>query len=261
MNDSVKIISGWTNSGGSTEALINLTNGLNSLGYNTTFFGPHSYHLDKCQSGLFNEMSLNNEDILITHFINFGDRKPPNKKIILSCHEKNIFPLQTIYNYWDIAVFLNEEQRNYHKYTKKHVIIPNLKQRFNRIDKHDKNMIAGIVGNIDPNKQIHISIERALKDGCEKVYIFGEVRDHGYFNTAIKPFLNDRVIYKGYIYNKQDMYDSIGRVYHSSISECASLVKDECYSTGTKFFGNDATNSEVSTLSNKEILDMWIKLF
>ena len=261
MSDNIKILSGWSASGGSTEAFINLTNGLNSVGYNTIFYGPHSYHLDKCKAGLFNEMSLNNEDILICHFINFGEQKLPNKKIILSCHEKNLFPLQMIHNYWDIAVFLNEAQRDYHKYTKKHVIIPNLKQTFNKIDKSDKDMIAGIVGNIDANKQIHISIGRALKDSCEKVYIFGEVRDPNYFNTFVKPLLSDKVIHKGYIQDKQEMYNSIGRVYNSSISEVASLTKDECYSTGTKFFGNDATSPEVSTLTNKEILELWIKLF
>jgi hypothetical protein len=57
--------------------------------------------------------------------------------------------------------------------------------------------------------------------------------------------------------NKQKMYESVERVYHSSISEVACLIKDECYQTGTLFFGNSATTPEVSTLSNTEILGLW----
>jgi hypothetical protein len=56
------------------------------------------------------------------------------------------------------------------------------------------------------------------------------------------------------------MYDMIGRVYHSSISEVATLVKDECATTNTKFFGNEATYAPVSTLTNEEIMNKWIKL-
>lgn len=44
----INIISNWTNAGGSTVALINLTNALNALGYPTAFYGPHSWHKDKC---------------------------------------------------------------------------------------------------------------------------------------------------------------------------------------------------------------------
>jgi hypothetical protein len=64
----------------------------------------------------------------------------------------------------------------------------------------------------------------------------------------------------GFVNNKQSIYDMIGRVYHSSISEVATLVKDECYITGTKFFGNEATDTPVSTLTNQEIINEWIKL-
>jgi hypothetical protein len=40
----IKIISGWSNKGGSTIALIALTNALNAEGYETTFYGPHDWH-------------------------------------------------------------------------------------------------------------------------------------------------------------------------------------------------------------------------
>jgi len=53
------------------------------------------------------------------------------------------------------------------------------------------------------------------------------------------------------------MYNSIGRVYHSSNGEVACLVKDECHYTNTKFFGNEQTTHEVSTLNNDEIFLLW----
>jgi hypothetical protein len=56
------------------------------------------------------------------------------------------------------------------------------------------------------------------------------------------------------------MYNSIGRVYHSSKGEVACLVKDECDLTNTKFFGNEETENEVSKLSNIEIVDAWKKI-
>jgi hypothetical protein len=61
----------------------------------------------------------------------------------------------------------------------------------------------------------------------------------------------------GHMTNKQDMYNSIGRVYHSSKGEVACLVKDECYLTATKFFGNQETENEVSKLNNEEIFKLW----
>jgi hypothetical protein len=73
--------------------------------------------------------------------------------------------------------------------------------------------------------------------------------------------LSDNIELVGFSTDKQSIYDSIGRVYHSSKGEVACLVKDECWLTNTKFFGNEETNNEVSTLSNDEIFDLWIKLF
>jgi hypothetical protein len=57
------------------------------------------------------------------------------------------------------------------------------------------------------------------------------------------------------------MYDMIGRVYQSSLSECASLVKDECFITQTEFYGNQNINHDTTNLNNNEILNKWIKLF
>jgi hypothetical protein len=46
----------------------------------------------------------------------------------------------------------------------------------------------------------------------------------------------------------------------SSDLEVACLVKDECYLTNTKFFGNEETENEISTLTNDEIIELWKKV-
>ena len=69
--------------------------------------------------------------------------------------------------------------------------------------------------------------------------------------------MNEKIEHVGHVTDKQKMYNSIGRVYHSSKGEVACLVKDECYSTNTKFYGNSETENEVSKLTNEEILTLW----
>jgi hypothetical protein len=69
--------------------------------------------------------------------------------------------------------------------------------------------------------------------------------------------VDTKIILMGHSTDKQKMYDSVGRVYHSSKGEVACLVKDECYLTNTKFFGNEETENKVSKLNNDEILKLW----
>jgi hypothetical protein len=257
----IKIVSGYTNKGGSTMAFINLTNMLNKNGYDCTLYGPHNWHLNKCKSKLSSDLIINENDILLTHFISLPER-PRAKKVILSCHEKNLYEVGSIKQHWDSVVFINESHREYHKqYNGQYTIIPNLKEDLKSINKSEKDMIAGIIGSIDENKQVHVSIQRAIDDGCEKIYIFGSISDNVYYEKYVKNLIKDNVIFYGQHENKQEMYNMIGRVYHSSVSEVACLVKDECYLTNTKFFGTDSTKNEVSTLTNEEVINKWIKLF
>ena len=72
----IKIASGWSNRGGSTVALIKLTNHLNQSGYDTTFYGPHDWHLPQCKSDKIQNLKVESRDILITHFLNLNQRPP-----------------------------------------------------------------------------------------------------------------------------------------------------------------------------------------
>ena len=90
MQGKIKLVSGWSNPGGSTIHHISLTNLLNANGYDCTFYGPHDWHLDKCKSDKTSNLKLESDDVIIVHFLTFNSR-PNVKQVILSCHEKNIF--------------------------------------------------------------------------------------------------------------------------------------------------------------------------
>jgi hypothetical protein len=208
------------------------------------------------------DLVYDEDDIIITHFLDLKER-PNVKKVILSCHEKWWFPVGKIKQHWDTVVFLHDQHRTFHNdYKGEYTIIPNLKENLKISDKTNVKNIAGIIGTIEDRKQTHVSIQRSLKDKCEKIYLFGHIGDEKYFNDYVKPLMiPNRVILFGHTTDKQEMYDMIGKVYHSSKGEVACLVKDECYLTNTEFYGNEETENEVSKLTNEEVLVLWKKLF
>jgi hypothetical protein len=256
----IKFVTGWSNKGGSTIVFIRLVNELNKMGIDSILYGPHQWHLDKCKSGILdNSLTIDEDDILVTHFLQLPNR-PNCKKVILACHEKNLFEVGKIKQYWDEVIFLNKRHRDYHsEYNGEFSIIPNLKENLIHRDKKGLEKIAGVIGSFDENKQTHISIQRALSDGCEQVYLFGEAGGE-YYEKYVKNLLGDNVIIKGFTNDKQGMYDSIGCVYHSSKSEVACLVKDECETTGVVFNGNEATDNPPVLETNDEIINKWIEL-
>ena len=256
----IKIITGWSNKGGSTFALINLCNYLNEDGYECIMYGPHEWHLDKCNSGLLKDFVPEKSDTVIMHFLNLP-KKLPVKRTILSCHEKDLYEVGKIPQTWDEAVFINDKHKRYHsEYNGKFTIIPNFTEELEKKEKSEDILkVAGIIGSFDPNKQTHLSIERALK---EEVILFGNVSDETYYNEFVKPLIDkhDEVVESGFVADKQAIYDQVGAVFHSSKSEVASLVKDECRSTGTKFCGNFATSHDSPDMTFDEILDAWIEI-
>lgn len=260
----IKVLTGYSERGGSTVALSNLVNFFNENGYEAKMFGPHDYHLSLCEGGKLTQEVFDNitqDDVVITHFLKLPSR-PNAKKVMLACHEKWWFDVANVSQYWDAVIFLHEEHQKYHgKYKGDYHIIPNLKDVLIKREKEDLDKVAGIVGSIEDRKQTHISIQRALKDKCDKIYLFGKVGEQAYYDAFVKPLTAlPKIIEYGHADNKQAMYDMVGRVYHSSKGEVACLVKDECWSTGTKFFGNEETLHKVSELTNDEILQEWVKV-
>jgi len=257
----IKIISGWSNPGGSTTAFINLTNAFNAYGYDTSFYGPHEYHLPKCKSGLLKDFVPTPKDIVIVHFLDVP--KLNVKKQIFSCHETDVFPLTAR----DMSVYskihyVSRWQQEWHKNKKSYFILPNILEDL-KPNKKPKEKIGGVIGSVDKNKQTHVCIQKALEDGCSVVKLFGNVNDLEYYNAWVKCYIEDKVNYGnielvGHVEDKQSMYDSITDVYQYSIRETWSYVKGECQLTNTKYHSNEATNY-FWKLDNKEIVERWIK--
>jgi len=256
----VSIVSGWSNPGGSTTSFINLCNLFNERGIDCTFYGPHMWHLDQCKSGLLNEGDFNEESVLIVHFMNL-DRNLKVKRVILSCHEKDIFPLKNIpHDHFDKIQFITKEQKEWHGIDHPSVIIPNVYDNLTSKWPKEETKAAGVIGTVDPNKNTHVSIQRALDDGYKEVHLYGQIVDNDYFDGQIKPLLSESVIFHGHERDKQKMYDSIDAAYLSSNSEVAPLVKGECALTSTKFMGNENTQGGEDTIvGNDKIFDMWME--
>jgi len=253
----IKILSGWSNPGGSTTSWINLTNELNRVGYPTCLYGPHNYHIDKCKSNFLACLKINNEDRIIIHFL-----KPQTiicKKYIFSSHEQNIFPISNInYKICDKIHYVSQWQKEYHNIDHPYFIIPNIVENLKISNKPDK--IFGIIGSIDRNKNVHKSIERAINDGAKKILIYGMVTDQKYFMEEIQPIIKKygNIEMKGFCNDKQKMYDSISRVYQDSEMESWGYIRAECIKTGTEFYGNKTTE-KIDIWNTDKIIEGWLK--
>ena len=258
----VKILTGYSGNGGSTHSFINLTNLLNDNGYDCTLYGGHKYHLDKCKSGTFLQLDLSPDDILICHFLPNIQNRLTVKKMILSLHEKALFPLkERTYQIYDKIQYLNEDQRLWHGVDHPYFICPNVHTPLVKKEKTFSN-VAGIIGTIDHNKQTHVSIQRAIDDGMDVINVYGVVTDEPYYMKYVLPLCKQygyKICMPGFVEDKQLMYDSISDVYMSSLSENQSYVADECFMTGTRFHGNDAVKPVTEIKDNKYVLETWVK--
>lgn len=261
----VKIISGWSNPGGSTTAFINLCNLFNLNGIDCTFYGPHEWHLDKCQASTFDPDPFNDnaECVLISHFCQIPEQTNLLEnnwtKHILSCHETHLFPLsQMELDQYDLIHYVSNSQRKWHAVNHPYKIIPNVLSELEDTGKNPE--VAGVIGSIDPHKQVHTSVERALKDGYKKVLVYGNPTDIEYLRKFKSVLTQPGVEAVGYEDDKQKMYDSVGEVYHSSVRETFNYIKAECQMTGTKYNGLDSAESHADYWDNERILEAWISL-
>lgn len=259
----IKIISAHSSYGGSTTAFINLTNLFNKNGIECKFYGPHDWHLSKCNSGRLLEYRPEPNDSVIVHYMNLAERIP-SKRVILSVHEQNIFPLQNVnLAAYDKIHYVSNHQLDYHKVEKDYFILPNVMDELKRNPK-PSTKVAGIIGTIDPNKNVHVSIANALKAGFQKIKIYGNIGDQAYYRIKVEPYVkayNNIVSLEGFCEDKQAMYDSITDVFFSSEMECLPYVIGECRMTGTALHtikGKNYVNGNYE-LDNNKILEVWKK--
>ena len=255
----IKIISGWSNPGGSTTAHINLCNAFNARGYDCTFYGPHDFHLDKCKAKKLSEFSSLSNDCIIAHFIDVDRIKTKCLKMVYSCHEKDVHPMSKVnYSQYDKIHYVSEPQRLWHNIDHPFFVSGNILDDL-MCTYPKKREAVGIIGSIDYNKQTHKSIQRALTGGHKEIFLFGDITDKPYFEQFVKPLLSDKVKHVGFAKNKQMMYDHITDVYQDSISETWGYVKAECILTGTRFHGSSATDNNFDRLfTNDEIVKKWL---
>lgn len=268
MSLDVAIITGWSNIGGSTESFVNLTNALNNEGIDTKLFGPHKWHLDKCNGGLLDDFTKQSTKNIIWHFLGMPIEiekaiAPVNN--ILSCHEHEV---NKVFDRYNIGIFnklhfVSDKQKQYHlDYSglpddDTFVVIPNLldpkliPQKTKPVKK-----IGGVIGSIDKNKQTHIAIKKALKDGCDEVKVFGAVTDHAYANSYVSDLMNKpKVTYHGVVDDKNLMYSLITDVYHYSLNETWGYIKAECDYLGIPFHSNKS--SICGVVNSEEIVNSW----
>jgi hypothetical protein len=123
--------------------------------------------------------------------------------------------------------------------------------------------IAGVIGTLCPMKQTHVSVRRALADGCDKVLIYGNIYNQEYYDTHIKPILSDRIVHMGMELDKQKIYDSISCVYQSNsddLPEAFGRVRAECIRAGIPYHGNKAATTKFELWDEDKIYDAWKEL-
>tara|TARA_R110002094_G_scaffold107519_3_gene105804 strand:+ start:1794 stop:2564 length:771 start_codon:yes stop_codon:yes gene_type:complete len=229
----IKVFTGFSGPGGSTVAFNNLVNLFNKNGKRACLYGPQMWKGINCtfKQGVTEPKST---DTVIYHFMLPPSK--PCKKLILSCHETDLFPVARIPSLkYDEVHFVSEYQRKWHSV--KGTVIPNVINKYEQPKVFPTRKVAGIIGSIDENKQVHVSINRALRDDVSRVEIWGSISDFNYFNKEVLPMLGPRVSYHGVSHNMQEVYDRLSVVYASSKQECLPTIHGECLQLGIPYMG------------------------
>jgi hypothetical protein len=255
----IKILSGFTGPGGSTVAFNNLVNLFNDNGIDACLYGPHEWEGITCNFKR-EEPLIKSEDTVIYHFM--MPPATPCKKLILSCHETELFTMRKIEGItYDAVHFVSEFQMNWHGV--KGNVIPNVITKYKSTPRHGRQpKVVGILGSIDQNKRVHKSIQRALEEGHDDIRIYGNITDGTYFATEVLPLLGEKVSYRGVSSDMQSVYGVITDVYASSKLECLPTIQGECIHLGINYHGlTESTRSDKDfEFNNEVILEKWKKL-
>lgn len=254
----IKVVSGWGGPGGSTVALNNLVNLFSRKGRTACLYTPTKWEGVTCKWDSHENLKFNKDDVLIFHFMKFTKR-PPVRKVILSCHETKVF---TIKNYKDLIYddvhFVSNFQKKWQNIEGK--VIPNVFHKYAPRPNKFKVACAGILGSIDSNKRTHRSIAKALDDGHTDVRLYGAITDLNYFNSEVLPLLGSRVSYRGIASDMQTVYDTLTDVYHSPELETFNLIKPECKYAEVKYHADEGNDTGAEYWDDEEIYEAWKKL-
>tara|TARA_R100000664_G_C2757684_1_gene146077 strand:- start:1795 stop:2571 length:777 start_codon:yes stop_codon:yes gene_type:complete len=254
----IKVISGWGGPGGSTVAFNNLVNLLNEKGRAACLYTPTKWEGVTCRWDAQSNLKFSKNDIVIYHFMKFTKR-PPVEKIILSCHETQVFPIKKQEDLiYDDIHFVSEFQKEWQGVEGN--VIPNVVQKYPPRNNKFKVKSAGIIGSIDSNKRTHRSIERAVDDGHKDIRLYGAITDQSYFNSEVLPLLGDKVSYRGIASDMSLVYDAITDVYHSPELETFNLIKPECDFAKVNYHGDEGNDTKAEYWDDQAIYSAWKKL-
>lgn len=254
----IKIISGFTGPGGSTVAFNNLTNLFNKNGLDACFYGPNNWKGITCKFDSLSNFIPNQEDTIIYHYLKVTEDLPCKKKI-LSCHETTLFQINKFKELkYDAIHFVSEFQKNWHNLDG--VVIPNVVSKYPPKTKKPRKKVAGILGSLDANKRVPLSVERALKDEHNDIRLYGAATQIEHFFREIVPLLGDKVSYRGPASNMAEVYSILTDVYHSPELETFNLIKAECHYAEVAYHGNEGNDTQAEYWDDDRILEAWKKL-
>lgn len=288
----IKIVTGSSVPVGSTVALVSLCNRLNAGGCECALFGPDHWHLDKCKSGTLAEFRPERGDVVIVHDIGllsasdlrdltatikesrsnrwqdilrraarrcFGSaKKPDDFTLVLTCQGDGSVARQTTLSLFHKIHCLSDAQQIPSKAKLPVFVCPNLVDDVKKSASKPAK-VAGVVGTIQRENQLELSIKQAFQDGMETVILYGHLADPIYYFNEVKPVVEQypgRVKFAGFVDDRQKLYDSVSDVYCSA-SKPWSTVKLESRLTNTRFHGPDSPGAEA--MSNDRILGVWIE--
>ena len=267
----IKIISAISNPvGGSTIALLSLWEEFNRNKMPTTLYFPadtldqiyqlasDDLHPLLKRISTLSEMELSTNDVVISHNLDWPYR-PDLKKLILTCHETDTWIVKNHKQHYDHIHYVSEFQKQWQGVDG--TVIPNIVRKLTKKTNFKKTGIAGIIGNITPHKQTHLSIQRALDDGFEHIEIWGQFYEQHleYYDEKIKPLLGNNIKCFGAFRNPQEVYDRVDCVYHSSLRETFNLVQAECLKTGVEYRGlpENTMPHDTYEFDNAVIVEKW----
>ncbi len=287
----IKIVSGHSYPDGSTVALVNLCNQLNSRGHNCVFYGPDSWHLDKCKSGTPHEFRTEDGDAILLHGIElltiaglqsleltiseaaknqiwrnmwsavseilFPASTSKKFMLVLSCREADSSHKAALrYSLFNKIHFVSGMQINFNRVKRQRFICPDFLNALVPSDNKPEKA-AGIIGSISKANATKENIEMALEAGMETVILYGFLADPIYFYQNIVPLTKShpgKIKFAGFNDDQQKMYDSVSDVY-ASVNRPLSKVPRECALTNTRYHGVEIGQDEF--LTNDQIYRIW----
>ena len=176
------------------------------------------------------------------------------KKVILSCHETEVYNIRKKNTSFDTIHYVSQFQKDWQALNG--TVIPNVISPLRPKLKSDFR-VAGILGSIDRNKRVVESISRALEDNITDIRLYGNVSDMEYFMHEVVPLLGGNVCYRGVYTNPQQVYDSLTHVYHSPKLETYNMIKPECQAAGVTYMGLEGNDTQAEVWNDDRIFEAW----